>query len=323
MAQAIVFRGLCASTHVVTLTNSPFPRLAKLKRMAVPYRFAACNEIFRDLSFDQSCAALHEIGYTGVEIAPFTLADNAVALSQEDRRAIRQTMLRHNLRFVGLHWLLVSPKGLHATSPDANLRRQTWQFIADLMELAEDLRSPADEYSVMVFGSPQQRSATGGQTAAEATALLTEELARVAPQAEKHGVQLLLEPLSVNQTDVVNTLEEAVRIVDRIVKETGSPAVQTMFDVHNSVDETAPHASLLKRYLPHIRHIHVNERDGREPGSGDYDFASLLSTLSALHYSGWVSLEVFDFSRDGRTVASLALRHLEQALESQSVVQNL
>ena len=84
-----------------------------------------------------------------------------------------------------------------------------------------------------------------------------------------------------------------------------------MFDVHNAVDETLPHPELLCRYMPHIRHVHVNEMDGREPGSGKVDFQTLLATLAKLAYTGWVSLEVFDFSRDGRDVASRALSYLK------------
>ena len=49
------------------------------------------------------------------------------------------------------------------------------------------------------------------------------------------------------------------------------------------------------------------------PERGNYDFGTLLSTLITLNYKGWVSLEVFDFSRDCREVADRALRHLEQA----------
>ena len=43
--------------------------------------------------------------------------------------------------------------------------------------------------------------------------------------------------------------------------------------------------------------------DGREPGMGDYPFDTLLATLAELNYSGWVSVEAFDFSRDSYDVA--------------------
>ncbi len=281
--------------------------------MPTPYRFAVCNELFQKLPFEQACSEIRRIGYDGIEIAPFTLAENAVTLSSDDRDRIRQTICSHGLTFVGLHWLLVSPKGLHATTKDKDLRNRTWTFIDGLIDLCADLSDSYDSRgAVMVLGSPQQRSAIEGTKPSEATEILTEELANAARHAGTRGVQLLLEPLSPSQTDVVTGLDEAVAIV----KEIGSPAVATMFDVHNAVDELTPHPELLQQYAPYIRHVHVNEMDGREPGTGNYDFRALLSALKQLNYRGWVSLEAFDFTRDPSEIASGALKHLANALTS-------
>jgi D-psicose/D-tagatose/L-ribulose 3-epimerase len=278
-------------------------------------RFSVCNELFQPLSFADACAAIRQIGYRGIEIAPFTLAQDPANLTRDDRLLVRDTIASHQLEFVGLHWLLVSPQGLHATTSDKSLRAKTWTFIAGLVDLCADL-VPAqnDQPAVMVFGSPKQRSAENEISPAQAVHILTEELARIAPHAEQRNVQLLLESLSPDQTNVVNTLEESVRIV----KQVNSPAIKTMFDVHNAAQEKLTHLALIRRFFPYIRHLHVNEFDGREPGTGSYDFPALLSTLTELHYSGWVSLEVFDMSRGASAIASDALKYLENALQPQT-----
>ena len=54
--------------------------------------------------------------------------------------------------------------------------------------------------------------------------------------------------------------------------------------------------------------------EGREPGTGSYDFHSLLKALFAAKYNGWVSLEAFDFSRDARTVAEQSLNFLKKEM---------
>src|SRR6185295_9428764 len=100
------------------------------------------------------------------------------------------------------------------------------------------------------------------------------------------------EALPSAQSNVVTSLDEAARIV----REIASPAVRTMFDSHNAVEETEPHATLIDRHFDLIRHVHVNEMDGRHPGTGDYDFKPMFRTLLARGYRGWVSLEAFDFS---------------------------
>ncbi len=212
-------------------------------------------------------------------------------------------MQAEGLEFAGLHWLMVGPPGLHVTTPDNATRRRGWEHIRDLIDLCADL-GPG---GVMVFGSPKQRGTTGGSTRQEATRRMAEGLAAAAPHAEARGVTVLLEALPANQCDVVQSLKEAVGIVEEI----NSRAIQTMFDVHNAIDETGPHAALIERYYDHIRHIHVNELDGSHCGAGDYDYRPIIQTLRRLGYAGWISLEAFDFQAGAERLAEESLRHLE------------
>jgi D-psicose/D-tagatose/L-ribulose 3-epimerase len=265
-------------------------------------RHAICNEIFQGWSFADAAKFARSTGYTGLEIAPFTLAETPSGISPAQRNEYRDILKSEGLRFVGLHWLMVSPKGLHVTTPDAVLRDRSWQHIRDLIDLCADL----GPNGVMVFGSPVQRSAVGGSTIQEATARYTDGLQNVAPQAEQRGVTILVEALPIDQSNVVNTLAEAASIVRQI----GSPAIQTMFDTHNAVDETEPHASLVEKYFDIIRHVHVNEMDGRHPGMGNYDFKPLLGTLQRLGYHGWISLEAFDFSFGAERIARESIAYL-------------
>jgi sugar phosphate isomerase/epimerase len=161
----------------------------------------------------------------------------------------------------------------------------------------------------MVFGSPKQRS-TQGIGVGEATRHFVDGLAEVAPQAEARGVTILVEALPVAQSDVVNTLAEAAAIV----KEIGSPAIRTMFDTHNAVNETEPHATLVDRYFDLIRHVHINELDGRHPGTGRYDFGSVLDVLRRRNYRHWVSLEAFDFTPGADTIAADSFRFIEKEI---------
>jgi D-psicose/D-tagatose/L-ribulose 3-epimerase len=279
--------------------------------MPPSFRYSVCNEIFEKTPFADTCSAIHRLGYDGIEVAHFTLAERPAEITSRERAEYRSIMRDNNLAFVGLHWLMVAPAGLHVTTPDTEVRRRSWDHIRHLIDLCADLAgnaTGAGKNGVMVFGSPKQRSSTGGMSRSEATQVFTEELARVAAQAESRGVRILVEPLPANQSDIINRLKEAVAIVDEI----GSPAVRSMFDTHNAVDETEPHADLIRRYISYIEHVHVNEIDGREPGTSDYDFASLLAVLDELRFPGWVSLEAFDFKRGGEAIISGSLQHLKR-----------
>ena len=274
--------------------------------MSYRFRHAICNEAFEKFPFGDACRAIRKAGYEGIEIAPFTLAEDPSTIPASQRREYRSIIQSEGLRFVGLHWLMVSPKGLHVTTPDTALRTRSWQHIRNLVDLCADL-GPG---GVMVFGSPNQRATTGGLTREQATRHYVDGLASVAPHAAESGVTILVEALPKGQCDVVQTLDEAATIVQEI----NSPGVRTMFDTHNAVDEIEPHAVLLDRHYGLIRHVHVNEMDGKHCGAGSYDFKPVLSVLQGRGFPGWVSLEAFDFSPGAEKLASDSLRYLESEI---------
>jgi sugar phosphate isomerase/epimerase len=271
--------------------------------MQSPLRQAICNEAFQGVDFAESCKIIKRAGYEGIEIAPFTLGEDPALIPPARRREVSDIIRSEGLEFVGLHWLMVAPKGLHVTTPDDALRARSWLHIRNLIDLCADI----GPNGVMVFGSPFQRSTTGGSTREEATRRYVDGLAEVAPHALSRGVTILVEALPVEQSDVVQSLEEAVGIVHQI----NSPAIRTMFDTHNAINEVEPHAVLVDRYYDLIRHVHVNEMDGKHCGQGNYDFKPVLATLIRRGYRRWVSLEAFDFSFGGERIANESLRYLE------------
>jgi D-psicose/D-tagatose/L-ribulose 3-epimerase len=146
------------------------------------FRFAICNEVFGKIPMPGACKQIADLGYDGIEIAPFTLAGDPSALDLASRKAIGSTVRNHSLAFVGLHWLLVGPEGLHATTRDESVRQRTWNYVRDMIDLCADLAAPEDEHKgVLVFGSPKQRSAVDGMSPKEATDVFVHELAHVAP----------------------------------------------------------------------------------------------------------------------------------------------
>jgi sugar phosphate isomerase/epimerase len=274
--------------------------------MSYHFRHAICNEAFEKFAFADACRIIRKTGYEGIEIAPFTLAEDPAAIPAAKRGEYRSIIASEGLRFVGLHWLMVSPKGLHVTTPDASLRARSWTHIRNLIDLCADL----GPNGVMVFGSPKQRATVDGLSREQATRHFVDGLVSVSQHASERGVTILVEALPRGQCDVVQTIDEAASIVRQIA----SPAVRTMFDTHNAVDEIEPHATLIDRHYHLIRHVHVNELDGRHCGAGSYDFKPVLSVLLRRQFPGWVSLEAFDFLPGAEKLANESLRHLESEI---------
>jgi len=263
-----------------------------------PFRLAICSETFPGLPFEGICEAARRTGYGGIEIDPSNLGDDPAALTSAERARLRAAMKNAGIAYCGLHSFLKAPKGLHLTTPDEAVRKRTWEYVVRLIDLAGDLGPGA----VMVLGSGRQRQAIEGVAPRVAVARITEGLTRVAPHAERRGVTILVEPLAPHLCNVISTMAEAVAVVEQV----GSPAVQSMFDTHNTTAETEPLPALIRRHIRRIRHVHLNELDGRYPGSGAFPFEPVLRALRDADYGGWLSVEVFDFKPDGETVARRA-----------------
>ncbi len=275
------------------------------------FKLAVCNELFEGSDFAASCRLLKKIGWHGIEIAPFTLQKDASMLPAERRREVRDIIVSEGLEFVGLHWLTVGPEGLHVTTPDESQRRGSWDFVSRLVDLCADLRPEGGTGGVMVFGSPFQRSTEGAFPVDVAVSNFTDGARSVAPLLEERGVTFCVEALPIAQSDVILTLDEAAQVVHEV----GSPAVQTMFDSHNAIDEVEPHADIVRKHWDLIRHIHVNELDGSYPRpGGGYDFKPVLQVAKDRAFGGWVSMEVFDFKPGSEKIVTEAHAYLRDQI---------
>ncbi len=268
-------------------------------------KLALCNEVLRHLPFDAQCAMAAQLGYQGLEVAPFTLFQDASELDETLAARVQASARAQELSIPSLHWLLVKPEGLSMVSPDDRVRQATLDWIRRLIGFAHRCGA-----QVLVHGSPAQRNPQAGQTLDDARARLEDSLRRIVPWAQQAGVTYCLEPLSPKETPVVNTVAEAAALVRRI----GSPAVRTMLDASAaSQAETEPIAQVLARHLAtgDIAHAQVNDRNRRGPGQGDTDLLPLVRVLRERRYQGWVAVEPFEYLPDGATTAAFSAGYMQ------------
>src|SRR5581483_3820076 len=125
-------------------------------------RYAICNETFEGWDHERVCRTAAELGYTGLEVAPFTLAPRITDVTLECRHTLRRQAEDAGLQIIGLHWLLAKTEGFMLTSPDAAVRQRTADYLGDLARCCRDLGG-----DLMVFGSPAQRRIPQGATRAQ------------------------------------------------------------------------------------------------------------------------------------------------------------
>ncbi len=265
-------------------------------------KYAVCNEMFGDMGFSETCAVLSRCGYQGIEIAPFTIATDPKDIGSKLTRHLQQSMADNGLEFVGLHWLLASPEGLHIASPDQAVRRRSLDHMRRLLELAGELGG-----GVLILGSPKQRNAVGLSTT-DAVSYLEELLLNLAATAQENNSSILLEALASGDTNVINTLEEARTLIRKVDR----PSISGMFDFHNCGDEAEPWPELIERHFDVIRHIHLNETNGSYPGTGASDFLPAFRGIFRGNYAHWVSLEIFHVPEDPEAVVRETMSFLEK-----------
>ena len=271
-----------------------------------------CNEVLGHLPLAQQCEMAAAMGYHGLEIAPFTLAEAPEQISSEEAARIRRTVESFGLRITGLHWLLVRPEGLSLTAADAALRARSLQVMKRLTALCAELGG-----AVLVHGSPKQRQVAPGETLAAAHARLAEALSQVAVTAGEHGVIYCIEPLARSETQLINTVDEAAALVRAI----GHDHLRTMIDCSAAGQtESEPVAALIDRWLPTglIAHVQVNDPNRRAPGQGDMKFAPILAALRRQRYKGVIAVEPFDYVPDGAGAAAFAAGYLRGVLQTLS-----
>lgn len=270
-------------------------------------KFAICNETFLDWPFDRAFAFARECGYTGIEIAPFTIAPDVKDISSKQRDDVARQADAAGLEVIGLHWLLAKTTGYHLTTRDAAVRRKTAEYVKDLARCCRDMNG-----SVLVFGSPLQRNLTEGQSHDEGMQYAAEVFQATMPVLEELDVTLLVEPLGPAEGNFLNRSEDGVRLVEMV----GSPNCRLHLDCKAMSSEPTPIPETIRRFAQYMVHFHANDANKLGPGMGELDFVPIFEALGQVDYRGWVSVEVFDYSPGVERLARESIDYMRRCLDT-------
>lgn len=272
-------------------------------------KFAICNETFLDWPFEKAFAFARDVGYTGIEIAPFTISTNAFDISPARRAEVKKQVEDAELEVIGLHWLLAKTTGYYLTTPDEAVRKKTAEYFEELARLCRDLGG-----HLMVLGSPMQRNLLPGVTHEQGIELAADCLKRAMPVIEECNVKLLIEPLGPAEGDFLNTAALGVELIERI----GSPHCRLHLDCKAMSTETKSIPDLIRENRQVMEHFHANDPNRRGPGMGELDFVPIFEALAEIDYRGWVSVEVFDYEPGVEALARESIEYMQQVADELS-----
>jgi len=117
-------------------------------------KFAICNELFEGWEFERVCRFVKSIGYDGVELAPFTLANPITAFGSDRRATLRRQAADHGVEIIGLHWLLAKTQVSSVIFGARTVEQVDDNLKAADLELGAEQLQRLDEASKFELGYP-------------------------------------------------------------------------------------------------------------------------------------------------------------------------
>ncbi|NIJ51651.1 sugar phosphate isomerase/epimerase family protein [Dyadobacter arcticus] len=174
------------------------------------------------------------------------------------------------------------------SSTEPHYRELGKQYIIDCIKIAENVGSP-------IFGGPVYSAVGKTRIVSEEQkkqerAWCVNTLIEIGKIAEDHGVVVGLEPLNRFETDMINTVDQALSIVSEI----SSPNLKIVLDTfHSNIEEKDIPVSIRKIGKDLLCHVQGNESDRGTPGTGHLEWEGIRNALVEIGYDGAVVIETF------------------------------
>ncbi len=240
---------------------------------------------------------IKEAGLDGIEIPIF------------NPQAFRAAEVRRELETYGLTCTACSviPGGLSVGAEDAEVRRRTQAYIAEVLQSAAELGAEllvGPMYSPVGYFTGVRRTTEEWQRAVECWQELRPIVAQTIPVA--------IEPLNRFETYFLNTADDAAALCDAI----DDPNVGILIDTFHANIEEKSIGAALRRAGRHLKHLHTCENDRGIPGTGNVNWPEFFAAVKAAGYDGWLTIESFGFSLGDIAAAASIWRDLAPTPES-------
>lgn len=124
-------------------------------------------------------------------------------------------------------------------------------------------------------------------------------------------VNVALENVTIMQTNFINTVADAARIVDMVERDN----CNVMMDVfHMNIEEKDMFATI-REYSPYNIHVHLADNNRRYPGHCGLDFEKIIAAFKAEGYDGTYTTEIYQIP-DQETAAIQSIAHLGPIFKS-------
>ena len=238
---------------------------------------------------------------TFVWTSPFTTRDfgliakirsmgfDIIEIAVEDASLIDVPLLRKTAEDEGLSITICGAFGStrDISSDDPDIRRNGAAYIKDCIRLTEAVGSSL--FAGPVYSAVGKTRMVSADQKARERSWCVENLRSLGRIASDAGVTIGIEPLNRFETDMINTVEQAIALI----REVGHPAYKVHIDTfHANIEEKSiPDAIRLAGSL--LGHFHACENDRGTPGTGHIDWIGIRDALRDIAYTGPAVIESF------------------------------
>ena len=175
----------------------------------------------------------------------------------------------------------------NVSSEDAAVRGEGLDYLKRCIDFAEGLGSPSvcgPMYSAVGVTQLLDKPARQAQWDRAAGSLRL-----AAAYANERGIKLAIEPLNRFETDLVNTVDQGLRLVDDIA----APNVGLLIDTFHMNIEEKDIPAAISRAAGRIVEFHACSNDRGTPGEDHQPWPRIVEALKAADFNGPIVIEAF------------------------------
>lgn len=213
-----------------------------------------------------------------------------IEVAVEDKELIDWTLLKKTARETGLNITISGAFGANRdiSSEDAAIRRNGLDYIVDCLRIAEAMNSPV--FTGPVYSAVGKTRYVSAERKQQERNWCLENLNEVGKIARECGVVVGVEPLNRFETDMINTADQALSLVQALADSSIKIALDTF---HNNIEEKSIPATIRAIGREMLCHVQGNESDRGTPGTGHVDWLGIKDALTDIGYAGAVVIETF------------------------------